>query len=73
MKKNMGLVDRGVRILLGLVVVVLYVNQLISGVAAIILGIIAVIFFVTGLVGFCPLYVPLKIDTGANKDSGDEE
>ncbi len=74
MKKNMGLMDRGIRILLGLVVVVLYVNQLISGVAAVILGIIAVVFFLTGLIGFCPLYVPLKIDTGTNKDySGDEE
>ena len=73
MQKNMGLVDRGIRVLLGLVVVVLYVNQLISGIAAIILGIFALIFFVTSLVGFCPLYVPFKIDTGANKDSGGSE
>jgi hypothetical protein len=35
----------------------------ISGVAAVILGIIAVIFILTSIIGFCPLYVPLKIST----------
>ena len=63
MKKNMGTIDRVIRILLAVIVIVLYLNGSITGVAAIILGILAVVFVITGLTGFCPLYVPLKIST----------
>ncbi|KFO66889.1 membrane protein [Smithella sp. SCADC] len=63
MKKNMGTIDRVIRILLAIVVIVLYLNGSITGVAAIILGIVAFIFIVTSLIGFCPLYVPLNIST----------
>jgi hypothetical protein len=63
MKRNMGTIDRIIRILLASVVIVLYLNGSITGVAAIILGIVAFIFIVTSLIGFCPLYVPLKIST----------
>lgn len=63
MKKNMGTVDRTVRVVLALVVFGLYLMGAISGAAALVLGALAVIFVVTGLVGFCPLYVPFKIST----------
>lgn len=63
MKKNMGTIDRGIRILLAVIVAILYLIGSITGVAAIILGILAVVFLTTGLTGFCPLYVPLKIST----------
>jgi len=63
MKKNMGTIDRIIRILLAVVVVILYMTGSITGVAAIILGILAFVFIVTSMIGFCPLYVPLKIST----------
>ena len=63
MKKNMGTIDRIIRILLAIVVIVLYLTGNITGVAAIILGILAVVFILTSLIGFCPLYVPFKIST----------
>ena len=63
MKKNMGTIDKVIRILLAIVVIVLYINGNITGVAAIILGILAIVFIITSLMGFCPLYVPLKIST----------
>jgi hypothetical protein len=63
MKKNMGTIDRIIRILLAVVVVILYFTGSISGIAAIILGILAVVFILTSLIGFCPLYVPFKIST----------
>ena len=63
MKKNMGTIDRIIRILLAIVVVILYITGSITGVAAIILGILAFVFIITSLIGFCPLYVPLKIST----------
>lgn len=67
MKKNMGTIDRAIRTLLAIMVLVLYGLKLISGTAAIILGIFAVVFLLTSLVGFCPLYVPLKISTRKKK------
>jgi len=63
MEKNMGTVDKIIRILLAIVVIVLYLNGSITGVAAIILGIVAFVFIVTSLIGFCPLYALLKIST----------
>ena len=63
MKKNMGTIDRIIRILLAIVVIILYMTGSIIGVTAIILGVLAFVFIVTSLIGFCPLYVPLKIST----------
>jgi hypothetical protein len=63
MKKNMGSVDRGIRILAAIVIVVLYVTNQITGTAAIILGILAIVFLLTSFVAFCPLYLPFKIST----------
>jgi hypothetical protein len=63
MKKNMGTIDRVIRILLAIAVIVLYLNGSITGIAAIILGILAFVFIVTSMIGFCPLYLPLKIST----------
>ncbi len=63
MRINMGSVDRGMRLLLAVVVAVLYFTKRISGTSALILGILAVIFVLTGLAGLCPLYVPFGIST----------
>ncbi len=63
MKKNMGTIDRVIRIVLAIVVAILYMNGSITGTAAIILGIMAVVFILTSLIGFCPLYLPFKIST----------
>ncbi len=63
MKKNMGTVDRVLRVLIAVVVGVLYLSGQITGTAAIILGIVAGIFLLTGFVGFCPLYAPFRIST----------
>ena len=63
MKTNMGAVDRLVRIVLAVVVIVLYVTGRISGYLAVILGIVAVAFLVTSAIGYCPAYVPLKLST----------
>jgi len=63
MKKNMGMADRAIRVLIALLVGVLIFAGQIVGVTAIILGILAVVFLLTSGVGTCPLYVPLKIST----------
>lgn len=63
MPKNMGTVDRGVRIALAVLVAVLYFTGVINGIAAVILGILAVVFVLTSFVGTCPLYLPFGIST----------
>ncbi len=62
-KQNMGTLDRTIRLLLAAVVAVLYLTGNLTGLAAIILGILAVIFVITSVIGFCPLYVPLGLNT----------
>ena len=63
MKKNMGLADKIIRVVIAALVGILYFTGHISGVSAILLGIIAVIFLVTSLIGYCPLYLPFGIST----------
>jgi len=63
MKQNMGKSDKILRILAVIAIAVLYVADVISGTLALILGIVAIAFVITSLVGFCPLYLPLKLST----------
>jgi len=63
MKRNMGTVDRGIRLALAIIVAILYFTGKISGIVAIVLGILALAFVITSLVGHCPAYTPLGIKT----------
>lgn len=63
MKKNMGTVDRGLRIALAALVVVLCLTQVITGATAIVLGVIAAVFLLTSFVGVCPAYLPFGLST----------
>ena len=63
MTKNMGMIDRSLRVAAALVVVGLYFTGRISGVLAIVLGAFAAIFLLTSFVSFCPLYTMLGITT----------
>lgn len=61
--KNMGALDRGIRLVIAIAVAALYFTGNLSGLAAIILGILAAVFVITSFVGFCPLYPPLGLST----------
>jgi hypothetical protein len=63
MKKNMGVADKIIRILVAAVIIVLYFTNVISGTLAIILLIIAGIFILTSFISFCPLYFPFGFST----------
>jgi hypothetical protein len=63
MKKNMGTIDKVIRILVAVVVVVLYFTNVISGTLAIILLALSAIFIVTSFLSFCPLYLPFGLST----------
>jgi hypothetical protein len=68
MKKNMGSVDKIIRILIALAIGVLYYTEAISGTTTmIVLGVFAVVFLLTSLIGFCPLYPLFGISTCKKK------
>jgi hypothetical protein len=63
MTKNMGTVDRVIRIVLALAVAVLYFTGKISGTLGIVLGVFAIVFVLTSLAGRCPGYLPFGLST----------
>jgi hypothetical protein len=63
MKKNMGKVDRILRAVVGIVLLAFIWTGQISGTLGVVLTVVAVVLLVTSILGFCPLYVPVKIST----------
>ncbi|UAM97348.1 DUF2892 domain-containing protein [Polaribacter litorisediminis] len=68
MKKNMGSIDKVVRILIAVVIGILFYTNVIVGTLGIILLVVAGIFVATSFISFCPLYAPFGISTCAIKD-----
>lgn len=68
MKKNMGSIDKIVRIVLAVVVAVLFFTNVLTGVLGIVLLVLAGVFVLTSLISFCPLYLPFGISTCKKKD-----
>ena len=68
MKKNMGTIDKVVRIVLAIVIAVLFFTNVISGVLGIVLLVLAGVFVLTSLISFCPLYLPFGISTCKKKE-----
>ncbi len=63
MKKNMGLFDRILRIVVAAIIAVLYCTKVLTGTPGIVLLVLAGIFLLTSIIGFCPLYVPFGINS----------
>ena len=63
MKKNMGTVDKTIRVIVAAVIGLLYYLDVISGTLAIVLMVFAIIFIVTSLISFCPLYTLFGMNT----------
>jgi hypothetical protein len=61
MERNVGLTDAGIRIIAGIVIAILgiYLRSW--------LGLIAIIPIVTGLIGYCPLYKLLGLNSFRKK------
>lgn len=63
MKKNMGTTDKAIRVLVAVIIAGLYFGNIITGTMAIVLMVLAVVFLLTSLVGFCPIYALLGMNT----------
>lgn len=68
MKKNVGSIDKAIRIVLAAVVVLLNYFEVINGTMAIILLVVAMVLVVTSFANFCPLYAMLGKSTCKIKD-----
>lgn len=67
MRKNIGSVDKIIRLLIAVVIVILFATNIISGTLGIILLVVAGVLVITGLVNFCGLYAILGINTCKTK------
>ena len=63
MKKNMGGMDRTIRIIFAVVIGILYFTGIVEGILATVLIVLAVVFLLTSLINFCPIYPVLGINT----------
>ena len=63
MKLNEGRTDRIIRIVLGIVLLVLGIAVIATGWLEWIVVALGAILLITGIVGFCPLYALLKLNT----------
>lgn len=63
MNKNMGKIDKTIRLILALIIAALYFGNIINGAIGITLVALAIIFAVTSFINFCPLYTLFGINT----------
>lgn len=67
MKKNMGINDRILRLIIAAFFIVLYMQSVVTGIWGIVLLVLAGVFVLTSFLGFCPLYTLFRINTFRNK------
>jgi hypothetical protein len=67
MKKNMGNADRIIRLLVAAAITILFFTNIITGTVGIVLLVLAAIFVLTSLVGFCPIYAMVGMNTCAKR------
>ena len=63
MKKNVGKVDRVLRITSGVVIGVILALGVVRGIYGVVLGLFGIMWLITGIIRFCPTYVPFGIST----------
>ena len=67
MKKNVGSIDKVIRLILAAFFIFLVLFKTYSGIFDTILRILALILIVTSLIGYCPLYAILGTKTNKTK------
>ena len=67
MKKNMGTIDKTIRVLIAIAIAILIYTDVITGTLGIVLAILAIVFLLTSMLSFCPLYLPFGINTKGKK------
>jgi hypothetical protein len=68
LRQNMGMLDRMIRICMGIVLLVLGVIVA-KGTIGLIFIIVSILLLMTGITGFCILYIPFRISTKPKRQS----
>ena len=68
MGKNEGVVDRALRITIAMVALVAGLALGVGSAVGIVMLVVAAIMFLTGVVGFCPLYMIFRINTAGTRE-----
>lgn len=63
MKNNVGNIDRIIRLLLSVVLVILWFTGTLTGTMGIVALVLAGVFTLTAAIGFCPLYAIFGMNT----------
>jgi len=63
MKKNMGSVDRVLRLIIAAVFVVLFATKVVTGTLGIVLLVLAAVFVATSILSVCPIYLLFRLST----------
>jgi len=63
MKKNMGSVDRLIRVMIAFMLITFYLTGIVTGTVGIVLIALSIVFVLTSLVAVCPLYLPFGLST----------
>ncbi|VVB62585.1 Uncharacterised protein [uncultured archaeon] len=66
-EKNVGMIDRVIRIILGIILLYLFVVNMVVPPWSYLVALIGLILLVTGVVGTCPLYSMLGMNTLGKK------
>ena len=66
-EKNVGMIDRVIRIIFGIILMYLFVGNMVAAPWSYLVALIGLILLVTGIVGTCPLYSILGMNTLGKK------
>ncbi|MCZ8134317.1 MAG: DUF2892 domain-containing protein [Algoriphagus sp.] len=69
MNKNMGSIDKTIRLLVAAGLVVLYFLGVVEGVFGTLALVVAAVFTLTSVISFCPLYTVFGINTCKTKSA----
>lgn len=67
MKPNMGTADRIIRVLIAAVLAYLFFSGTVTGTLGLVGVVLGAVFVLTSLVGFCPLYTLVGLNTCPRK------
>ncbi|MDA3907224.1 MAG: DUF2892 domain-containing protein [Bacteroidales bacterium] len=67
MKKNVGVIDKIIRIVAAVIIALLYYFEVISGTLGIVLIVVAIILLLTALLNFCGIYALFGCSTCSKK------
>lgn len=68
MQKNVGSIDRGIRGLVGIVLLAVFFLGLLEGVGGTVALVAGIVMLATAAIGWCPPYSILGINTGADRN-----